>query len=89
MSFIPGMDDRLPMKLWSWLGAFHQELLHQDPISIASSLSPEMFNRVIILAPRIAQWLLALAEAAEAIKRTAPPTNKQKSSAVVRRAAED
>jgi hypothetical protein len=65
------MGDRLPMKLYSWLGACSTEFLIRDPVYVAASLSPEMFDRVIKFGPKVAQWLLAVAEAAEAIKRTA------------------
>jgi hypothetical protein len=57
--------DRRAMKLWSWMGAVEHELLNSEPIEIATKLSPEMTDRIIVLGPRIDHWLMAVAKAAK------------------------
>jgi hypothetical protein len=57
--------DRRAMKLWSWMGAVEYELLNSEPIEIATKLSPEMIDRTVLLGPRIAHWLMAVAKAAK------------------------
>jgi len=69
MSVSLKMGDRRPMKVWSWLGAFRDELLLINPAYVAARLTPDMLDRVIDLAPKAAQWLLDVAEAARDLKR--------------------
>ena len=64
-----GLGDRRPMKYWPWLGAVKKELLSSSPIEFATNMTPDLLDRIIELGPRVAHWILAVAKAAETMKR--------------------
>jgi hypothetical protein len=78
MKLPEAFGDRLPMKVWSWLGVFNEEVLCQrDPTDFAVGLAPELFDRFIVLGRRVAHWLLAVADAVEVMKRKAEDEDHQ------------
>jgi hypothetical protein len=66
---LPSLGDRRAMKLYSWLDAVRKELLRTNPTDITTLMSPEMIERVCLLGPVVARWLLLVAKSAEAIKQ--------------------
>jgi hypothetical protein len=58
------LGDRSAMRLYSTLGALQSEYLHQSPADVAARMTDEMRPRLREVAPLVAQWLWAAAQAA-------------------------